>query len=434
MSRFGWPRFLLVLATILALSAPASIALADDDKPDPGGTHVDDPPALYTYTVTRPAQTFDSNFGSQLGTVSGCDDCAQAVTLPFTFNFYGYSYTTAYVSSNGLINFGANDPSFGNSIAGLQGKIAIAPLWDDWDSRGIGAVFYRASSTAAVFTWKTQHFSYTSFGSNYVEFQAILYSDGRIQFNYRTNTHPSWTTATVGISTADTNVSTAYAVNVNANTNNMASYLFAPGGQANQPPTVTANSGSVVVNEGQPAANSGAYSDANAGDNVTVTASVGTITKTGTNSGTWSWSFNTTDGPAQSQPVTITANDGNGGTANTTFQLTVNNVASTATFNAPSSVNEGSPISLSLTGASDPSPVDTAAGFSYAFDCGSGYGAYGAASSASCPTTDNGTRTVKGKIRDKDGGETEYSSSVTINNVAPTVNAGADATLYSGQS
>ena len=29
-----------------------------------------------------------------------------------------------------------------------------------------------------------------------------------------------------------------------------------------------------------------------------------------------------------------------------------------------------------------------------------------------CPTTDNGTRTVNGKIRDKDGGTNKYTASV----------------------
>ena len=58
----------------------------------------------------------------------------------------------------------------------------------------------------------------------------------------------------------------------------------------------------------------------------------------------------------------------------------------------------------------DPSSVDTTAGLSYAFDCGdgSGYGAFGATASATCPTDENGTRSVKGKIRDKDNGVTEY--------------------------
>src|SRR5919198_6208315 len=204
----------------------------------------------------------------------------------------------------------------------------------------------------------------------------------------------------------------------------------------NSAPTVAADNASRTVNEGATAANPGTYSDPDSGDTVAITASVGTVTKTGTNSGTWSWSFGTTDGPAQSQTVTITANDGNGGVTTTTFSLTVNNVAPTATFNAPSSVNEGSNISLSLTSPSDPSTVDTAAGFQYAFDCGtgSGYGAFSATSTASCPTTDNGSRTVKGEIKDKDGGLTEYTQAVTINNVAPSATLSNNGPIVEGGS
>src|SRR5205807_3767313 len=70
----------------------------------------------------------------------------------------------------------------------------------------------------------------------------------------------------------------------------------------------------------------------------------------------------------------------------------------------------------------------------YAFDCCSGYGAFSAASTASCPTTDNGSRTVKGEVRDKDGGFTEYTHSVTINNVPPSVTAPADQNSNEGAS
>ncbi len=114
--------------------------------------------------------------------------------------------------------------------------------------------------------------------------------------------------------------------------------------------------------------------------------------------------------------------------------VTVNNVAPTATFNAPASVNEGSDISLSLTSPSDPSSADTAAGFQYAFDCGDGYGSFGSVSSAACSKNDNGVHTVKGKIKDKDGGESEYTAAVTINNVAPTVTPQADQTVDEGAS
>lgn len=94
----------------------------------------------------------------------------------------------------------------------------------------------------------------------------------------------------------------------------------------NVPPTVSANSASVSTPEGTPAANTGFYNDADAGQTVSITASAGTVTKTGTNTGTWSWSNAAPDGPA-AYPVTITANDGNGGGAQTTFNVTVTNVA-----------------------------------------------------------------------------------------------------------
>jgi len=97
----------------------------------------------------------------------------------------------------------------------------------------------------------------------------------------------------------------------------------------NQTPVVAADSGLVTANEGTTAANTGTYSDIDVG-NVTITASAGNVTKTGTNSGTWSWSFTTIDGPTESQTITITANDGNGGIVTTTFALTVNNVSPAA--------------------------------------------------------------------------------------------------------
>ena len=52
----------------------------------------------------------------------------------------------------------------------------------------------------------------------------------------------------------------------------------------------------------------------------------------------------------------------------------------------------------------------------YAFDCGdgSGFGAFGPSSSRSCPTDATGTRSVRAKIRDKDGGVSEYAASVEV--------------------
>ncbi|MDP9379182.1 MAG: hypothetical protein M3Q29_03360 [Chloroflexota bacterium] len=74
----------------------------------------------------------------------------------------------------------------------------------------------------------------------------------------------------------------------------------------------------------------------------------------------------------------------------------------------PASVDGGSAISPSLSDPSDPRAADATAVFTYAFDCGSGYGPFGSDHSFSCSTTDNGSRAVKGKVRDKDGGVSEF--------------------------
>jgi predicted extracellular nuclease len=180
-----------------------------------------------------------------------------------------------------------------------------------------------------------------------------------------------------------------------------------------------------VVNAAPTVSAGGPYS-------VTEGGSVG-LSATGSDSNgdalTYSWDLdNNGSFETPGQNVTFTAGDGpasptvrvqvDDGTATTVAEatVTVTNVAPTATFVAPASASAGVPFTLSLTNPSDPSAADTAAGFEYAFDCGdgSGYGAFGSASSRSCETSSAGTRTVRGQIRDKDGGVTEYSATVTV--------------------
>jgi hypothetical protein len=175
----------------------------------------------------------------------------------------------------------------------------------------------------------------------------------------------------------------------------------------------TAALGNTNVQEGETATNSGTWGDPDVGDVVTLSASIGTIVKNA--DGTWNWSFPTDDGPAQTQMVTVTVTDSQGATDSETFQLTVNNVSPTATLNAPASVTAGSSVAVSLTAVSDPSTVDTGAGFQYAFDCGTGYGPFGPANSTNCTAPGvAGAMSVKGKVKDKDNGATEYTRSVTV--------------------
>ena len=177
-------------------------------------------------------------------------------------------------------------------------------------------------------------------------------------------------------------------------------------------PALTIANTAVTIGEAQRAGNSGTVSDAD-GDPVTLTASIGTVTS-GAN-GSWSWSFPTSDGPGQSQNVTITADDGRGGVTSVQFALTVRNLASSATFSNSTPIEVGVPFTLQFNSVSDPSPEDRAAGWTYAFDCSAGFAPFSLASTFSCTVQTAGARTVRGRIRDKDGAVREYSTALIVN-------------------
>src|SRR5207249_4554625 len=95
-------------------------------------------------------------------------------------------------------------------------------------------------------------------------------------------------------------------------------------------------------------------------DVVSLTASVGSVTKN--DDGAWSWSWAPVDGPDDSQTVTITATDSDGDSSQTTFVLTVNNVAPSITVSGASSIAEGSVYTLTLGTIADPG-LDTVTGW-----------------------------------------------------------------------
>jgi len=209
---------------------------------------------------------------------------------------------------------------------------------------------------------------------------------------------------------------------------------------ANVPPTGTLGSNTPINEGGSATVSFSAVSDPSVSDSGTLhyafdcnggsLDAVTYSTSTATNSKSCSYD----DGPSD-HTVTGVIIDDDGGRNDDTTSVHVNNVAPSATFNSPASVNEGSSFTLSLTSPSDPSTADAGAGFTYAFDCGSGtYGAFGASNSTSCPTNDNGSRSVGGKIEDKDGGVREYTGSVTVNNVAPTATFSNDGPVAEGSS
>jgi PKD domain-containing protein/Regulator of Chromosome Condensation (RCC1) repeat protein len=189
----------------------------------------------------------------------------------------------------------------------------------------------------------------------------------------------------------------------------------------NNPPSADAG-GSRVGAEGSPIAFDGSGSSDLEGDALSYTWAFGDGTTTTVNAPTVQHTYADNLPAGASYVVTLFVTDSHGATSSqATTSALITNLVPTATFAAPSPVSEGSSINLALTSVRDASgDIGT---LEYAFDCGSGagFGSFTSSASTACPTVDNGTRTVRGKLRDKDGGVTEYSGSVSVVNVAPRI-------------
>ncbi len=303
---------------------------------------------------------------------------------------------TASLSNNGPINEGssavvsfggASDPSSDDTAAGFHYSFALS-------SGGLASSYAAAaSSTSASFTF-TDNGSYTVFGR-------IFDKDGG---------------------------STDYTTVVQVN---------------NVAPTATlGNNG--PINEGSSAVVSfSGASDPSSDDTAAgfhysfALTSAGLATSYAGASSSTSASFTFSDNGSYTVYGRIFDKDG--GSSDYTTVVQVNNVAPTATLGNNGPINEGSSVQASFSGASDPSSVDTAAGFHYSFALTSAglagsYAAAGTSASASFSFTDNGSYTVLGRIFDKDGGSTDYTTIVQVNNVAPTASLSNNGPINEGSS
>ncbi|MFF1816485.1 S8 family serine peptidase [Kribbella sp. NPDC058245] len=234
------------------------------------------------------------------------------------------------------------------------------------------------------------------------------------------NAYPAATAATLLGYLRDTGVDITYATSPTTNATTPRIDLLAALQQGNNPPSISADAGTVTVNEGTTATNAGGFSDPE-GKAVALTASSGNVVNVG--GGRWSWSSTTSDGPTQSRDVTITATDDKGETATTTFHLTVNNVAPSISI-APGqagTTTEGASYGVKAL-YSDPGSLDT---HSAVIDWGDGTTTNPPATAGqingSHVYADNGNYTVKVTVTDDDGGTSSASFPVAVSNVAPVV-------------
>ena len=139
--------------------------------------------------------------------------------------------------------------------------------------------------------------------------------------------------------------------------------------------------------------------------------------------------------------IVVSMSDGGGFIEMGRHRVLVDNGIPTASVSAPVVVNEGDAAQIELLGGDDPSSRDAASlRYSFDFDGDGSFDGSDDIRSVSTPTVDvpqhllqdDVTRTVIARVEDKDGGFSDYSIELTVNNVRPVVDAGADVNAVVG--
>jgi hypothetical protein len=150
---------------------------------------------------------------TQLTSLVGADDAVATYPLPFAFPYFGTSSSTIGVVSNGFINVGAGTATDFNNLevpSTMAPPSAIFPFWDDLIPGTNGTVWVTNRGASpnqfVLIEWKDYELV-NSVGSK-LNFEVVLWEDGRIQFLYGMSTSGTTTglnlgtSATVGIQDA----------------------------------------------------------------------------------------------------------------------------------------------------------------------------------------------------------------------------------------
>ena len=203
---------------------------------------------------------------------SACDDCSTTITLPFPVTLYNQTYTTASVSSNGQLNFGAADSAFTNTcLPDAATTYTIFPYWDDQrtDTAGSG-IFTAQVGTTFYIEWRT-----TLFTGGTPENYEIVLTQGSPNFQVVYGSAITDTASeTIGVQDGGTNPFTQYKCSTAS------------------PPITAGLQLSFSVNCGTPS--------------VTPTGNIPTATRTGTTGPTSTVTVTQTSGTASTNTATAT--------------------------------------------------------------------------------------------------------------------------------
>ncbi len=133
----------------------------------------------YIITSGYPYTWIDASSGTEL--LLGDDDYNSTI-LPFNFTFYNGHFNEIYITSEGYLTFSFKSVQASGTIPSSHPhrQNIIAPYWTNLDGTS-GKVYVKNFSSYWVAAWENFNHENTSFAGS---FEAILYNNGDIVFNY----------------------------------------------------------------------------------------------------------------------------------------------------------------------------------------------------------------------------------------------------------
>lgn len=146
-----------------------------------------------TYTVSESALIWDGTDASRTVQPTAAynyvygDEGSVTYALPWNFNFYGGNYNTIIIDTNGYIRFSSDQNSrhsFNLATTGM-GPV-IAPWNNDLSSYYYGGAFvqHKTGPERVFIEWQTETYTEEGF-ARINDFEAVLYPDGTIRFDYK---------------------------------------------------------------------------------------------------------------------------------------------------------------------------------------------------------------------------------------------------------
>ncbi len=398
------------------------VKLNNAGQPDPhfgtGGVAIESA-GVYPTVVTYDDMTLDSTGNLLLGGVIGSNG-------NYGWALGRYNYTTGAVDPN----YGVGDAGDTLNLTGVDGRFTSHNA-----DAGLLSLTTLASGQVVAEGWQTPTYNGTG----------LDLTVGRFAPNGTPDT--SFVTAGLALVSLGGNVNSVAGVSVQPDGKLVAAATFVPSGGvpawtavrfgqtvagtvtplpvsvANVPPTPTINAPVTAGLEGTAITLAGSATDPSPADTAAGLALAWSVTKNGNAFASGSGgSFTFTPDDNGTYVVTLKATDKDGGVGTATDTIAVANVAPTPTVTAPVTAGlEGTAISLAGS-ATDPSPVDTAAGLPLTWAVTKNGNPFAGGSGASFTFTpnDNGTYVVTLSATDKDGGVGTTTDTVAVANVAPT--------------